>query len=233
MRSKTNKSPFTCVIDHFTNSPRARHKTRPVLAVWGHDTDVRGRSVFPAGITSVRHRDPDAAGKSLQVMFFLWPWCVFLSSGQSKVKALLLAMCEIYSQIFQTPQAEAQGLKLQRTPAAAPCPWAEGAGAAHVCACALGPGLPSAAARLREGSTAFSRAVAAWDVQKPGCGDLGALIYESAWAGPWGQQCVGKSLAQQDCACRLPSCPLGTQPLPGPSQPAGMSLLGAWPFNPG
>lgn len=93
-------------------------------------------------------------------------------------------MCEIYSQIFQTPQAEAQGLKLQRTPAAAPCPWAEGAGAAHVCACALGPGLPSAAARLREGSTAFSRAVAAWDVQKPGCGDLDALIYESAWAGP-------------------------------------------------
>lgn len=67
--SKTNKSPFACVIDHFTNSPQAKHKTHPVLAVRGHDTDVRGRSVFPAGVTSVRHQDPDAAGKSLQVMF--------------------------------------------------------------------------------------------------------------------------------------------------------------------
>lgn len=69
--SKTNKSPFVCVIDNFTNRPQAKHKTHPVLAVWGHDTDVRGRSVVPAGVTSVRHRDPDAAGKSLQVMFFL------------------------------------------------------------------------------------------------------------------------------------------------------------------
>lgn len=69
--SKTNKSPFACVINHFTHSPQAKHKTHPVLAVRGHDTDVRGRSVFPAGVTPVRHPDPGAAGKTLRVMFFL------------------------------------------------------------------------------------------------------------------------------------------------------------------
>lgn len=31
-------------------------------------------------------------------------------------------MCESYSQIFQTVEAEAGGLRLRRTPAAAPCP---------------------------------------------------------------------------------------------------------------
>lgn len=58
-----------CVTDHFTNSPWAEHRTQPVLAVWGHDTDVRGRSILPASVTSVRHRDPDAAMKSLQILF--------------------------------------------------------------------------------------------------------------------------------------------------------------------
>lgn len=67
--SKTNKRPFACVIDHFTNSPQATHRARPVLAVRGHSTDVRGRNAFPAA--SVRHEDPDAAGKNLQVVFFL------------------------------------------------------------------------------------------------------------------------------------------------------------------
>lgn len=191
--SKTNKNPFVCVIDHFTNSPWAKHKTHPILAVRGHDTDVRGRSVLPAGVPSVRHRDPSAAGKSLQVMFFLWPWCVFLSSRQSKVKALLLSMYENYSQIFQTPGAEARGLRLQRAPAPSPCPSAEGTEAAFWAAWVqmpfvLGPGLLSAASCLWEESIAFSGAVADWDVQKPGCGDLNAVICENVWAGPWGQR---------------------------------------------
>ena len=101
-------------------------------------------------------------------------------------------MCENYGQIFQTPEAEARGLRLQRMPAAAPCPQAEGTEAAHGASwaqapCVLGPGLLSAATCLQEESTAFSGAVADRDVQKPGCGDLDALIYESVWAGPRGQ----------------------------------------------
>lgn len=58
-----------CVTDHFTNSPRAEHRIQPVLAVRGHNTDVRGRNILPAGVTSVRHQDPDAAMKSLQILF--------------------------------------------------------------------------------------------------------------------------------------------------------------------
>lgn len=53
---------------------------------------------------------PWCCWKNLRVLFFLWPWCVFLSSRQSKVKALLLSMCENYSQILQTPGSEAPGL---------------------------------------------------------------------------------------------------------------------------
>lgn len=48
----------------------------------------------------------------------------------------------------------------------------------------LGLGLLSAATCLQEESTAFNRVVVDWDVQKPGCGDLDALIYKSIWAGP-------------------------------------------------
>lgn len=51
---------------YFTNSPRAMHRMRPVLPVRGHSTDVRGRSAFPAGITSVRHQGPDAAGRTFE-----------------------------------------------------------------------------------------------------------------------------------------------------------------------
>lgn len=117
--SKTNKRPFVCVIDRFPNSPGAAHRAGPVLPARGHCADVTGRSAFPAGLTSVRHQDPGAAEKNLQVMVFLWPWCVFLSSRQSKVKSLLLSMCENCSHIFQTPEAEAAGLSLQGMPTAA------------------------------------------------------------------------------------------------------------------
>lgn len=60
-----------CVTDHFANSPRAKHKARLALAGRGHDTDVRGGSVFPAGVTSGQHPNPDAAGKSLRVVLFV------------------------------------------------------------------------------------------------------------------------------------------------------------------
>lgn len=52
--------------------------------------------------------------------------------------------------------------------------------------CVLGLGLLSAATCLLEESTAFNRVVVDWDVQKPGRGDLNALIHESIWAGPEG-----------------------------------------------
>lgn len=96
-------------------------------------------------------------------------------------------MCENYSQIFQTPEAEAPGLRSQGTPMAAPWLCAGGTKGGLLWAQALrvlGLGLLSAATCLQEESTAFNSAVADWNVQKPGHGDLSALIYESIWAGP-------------------------------------------------
>lgn len=111
----------------------------------------------------------------------------FLSSGQSKVKALLLSICENYSQILQTPEAETPGLRFQGTPTAALwlCTGGTKGGLLWAQAlCVLGLGLLSAATCLQEESTAFNSAVVDWDLQKPGHGDLSALIYESIWAGP-------------------------------------------------
>lgn len=96
-------------------------------------------------------------------------------------------MCENYSQIFQTPEAEAPRLRLQGTPTAALWLCAGGTEGGLLWAQALrvlGLGLLSAATCLQEESTAFNSAVADWNVQKPGHGDLSALIYESIWAGP-------------------------------------------------
>lgn len=82
----------------------------------------------------------------------------------------------------------------------------------------LGSGLLSAAACLWEESTAFSGAVADQDVQKPGCGDLDALIYESVWAGSavWVRASRGR-IVPAGCRpvlwgpshCRVPADPQG------------------------
>lgn len=119
-------------------------------------------------------------------------------------------MCENCSQFFANPRgwssrAEVAGdthiwtMALHRRHQRRP--WGLWAQALTV----LGLGLLSAATCLQEESTAFNRVFVDWDVQKPGCGDLDALIYKSIWAGPWGQRDCSVWV-RASCGWIVPGC---------------------------
>lgn len=102
-------------------------------------------------------------------------------------------MCENYSQIFWTPETEAPGLRFQETPTAAL--WlctggpkgGHGAAGHRHCVSLVWDFCQQPHTFRKRTQLLKGIGFVDWDVQKPGCGDLDALIYESICAGPWGQ----------------------------------------------